>query len=91
MAAVAAILDFRWERFYSSYQVSSQWLFGSGEEIPNRFSNGGHSGNLGFQTGMLLVIFFYLQVSLIVTAKCLVNWPFVLREYVLNIFSKWRL
>ena len=74
----------------SSYQVSSNWLFGSGEEIPNRFSNGGHGGHLGFQIGMTLVIFF-LQLSLIVSAKCLVNWSFVLREYVLNTFSKWRL
>ena len=43
----------------SSYQVSSNWLFGSGEEIQNRFSNGGHGGHLGFQIGMTLVIFFY--------------------------------
>ena len=71
MAAVAAMLDFRWEQFqlfliyksHSSYQVSSNWLFGSGEEIPNRFSNGGHGGHLGFQIGMTLVIFFSTGLS----------------------------
>ena len=45
MAAVAAILDFRLEHFSyfwptshydTSYQVSSQLLFGSGEEVQNR-------------------------------------------------------
>ena len=89
MGTISAIFDLP-SHTDSSYQVSSNWLFGSGEEIPNRFSNGGHGGHLGFQIGMALVIFF-LQVSLIVTAKCLVNWSFVLREYVLNTFSKWRL
>ena len=89
MRTISAIFDLQVTQIVPN-QVSSNWLFGSGEEIPNRFSNGGHGGHLGFQTGMTLVIFF-LQVSLIVTAKCLVNWSFVLREYVLNTFSKWRL
>ena len=51
------------------------WLFGSGEEMNNRFSNGPHSGHLGFPIGTISAIF-DLQVTLMIPTMFQVDWPF---------------
>ena len=39
------------------------------------FQDGGHGGHLGFPIGTILAIF-YLQVTLMLSSKFGVNWPF---------------
>ena len=46
----------------ASYQVSSQWPFGSGDEAKNIFQDGRCSGHFGFPIGPILPIF-DLQVT----------------------------
>ena len=38
------------------------------------FQDAGHGGHLGFSIGMILLIF-YLQVTLLLSTKYRVNWP----------------
>ena len=62
--------------------------FGSGEEVKNRFQDGGHGGHLGFLIGTILAIF-NLQVTLMLLTKFGVNWPFGSGEEAKNRFSRW--
>ena len=55
---------------HTKFQVS--WPFGSGEEVKNRVSRGGH---LGFPIRKVLAIF-DLQVNPMCPTKFQVNWPF---------------
>ena len=66
----------------TKFQVN--WLFGSGEEVKNRFQDGGH---LGFPIGTILAIF-HLQLTLMLPTKFQVNWPFGSGEEENNRFSR---
>ena len=52
------------------------------------FQDGGHGGHLWFPIGTILAIFFYLQVTLMLPTKFLVNWLLCLGE-AKNRFSRW--
>ena len=85
MAAVAAILDFRWNYFSyfwsisqpdASYQVSSQLAFRfrrTSEKVD--FQDGCQGGHTGFQIWTILAIF-DLHVTPMLPTKFQVNWPF---------------
>ena len=87
MAAMAAILGFRSQRFllfciYKSPQcfLSSYKSFGPSVREKKRkidFQDGGHGGRLGFLIGMMLAIF-DLQVTPMLPTKFQINCPFVL-------------
>ena len=89
-----AILDFRSELFSyflstshpdASYQVSSQLAFWFRRSDKQIFKYGGH---LGFPIWMILAIF-DLQVTLMLSSKFWVNWPFGSGEEAKNRFSRW--
>ena len=61
------------------------WPFRSGDEVKNRFQDGGH---LGFQIGMILAIS-DLQVTPMLPNKFQVSWLLGLGE-AKNSFSRWR-
>ena len=52
------------------------------------FQDGCHGGYLGFPMGMILAIF-DLQVTLMLSSKFGVNWPFCSGEEAKNRFSRW--
>ena len=95
MAATAAILDFRSQRFllfliYKSPQcfLSSYKSVGPSVREKKRkidFQDGGHGGHLGFRIGTMLAIF-DLQVTPMLPTWFQINWTFDLEAK--NTFSK---
>ena len=99
MATTVAILDFRLELFelfliYKSPQCflpsfkSIGFLF----QAKNRkidFQDSSHGSHLGFPTGTILAVFDLVQVTLMLSTKIHVNWPFSSGEEVKNRFSRW--
>ena len=65
------------------------WLLGLGEEAKKDFQDGHHGSHLGFSISRILAIF-DLQVTLILSTKFGVNWPFSSGNEVKNRFSRWQ-
>ena len=83
MAAVAAMLDFRSERFYLLliYKLPNYFLLSfatTGLSVHKKFKidfqDGSHGRHLEFAIGTICL--FYLQVIPILPTKFRVNWPF---------------
>ena len=73
---------------YAFYQVFNQLDFPFRRRSKKvDFQEGGH---LGFQIGMILAFFFYVQVTLMLPTKFGVNWPFSSEVDQKNRFSRWR-
>ena len=52
------------------------------------FQDGNRSGNLVFPIGTILAIFFYLQVTVMLSSNFLINWPFGSGEEAHNRFPR---
>ena len=98
MVSMAAILDFRSERFYIFFIYKSPICFqpsfvSNGFSVQEKkrkidFQDGCHGGHLGFSIGTILAIF-NLQVIPMLLTKFLVNWLFGSAEKVKNRFVRW--
>ena len=97
MAAKAAILDFRSERFYLFLINLSPWCWlpsfkSIGLLVQKKrkidFQDGGQGGHLGFPIRTILAIF-DLQVTLMLPTKFQISWPFISEEEVKNSFARW--
>ena len=80
---MVASLDFRSDRFYFFFYVQVtlmlptkfrvNWPFSSGEEVKNRYQDGGHGGHLEFRIDRTILAIFDLLVTLMATLASILD------------------